>query len=111
MELKQKVHNVEKNVQDQFDTCNLTENAELDNGTINDEINYKKIKSKKHSNPFVKFIRDYQISYQKGIDMYGIWWKIFQLSIWSIILTLLITAVIIFVVFLPKLDLINWILK
>ena len=63
------------------------------------------------SNRIVRFIRDYQISYQKGVEKFGIWWKVFQLSIWGIILIFIIIASIIFVVYLPKIDMINWILR
>ena len=59
------------------------------------------------SNFIVNLIRDYQNSYRKGVESYGVWWKVFQLSIWSIILTFLLTASIIFIVFLPKIDFIN----
>ena len=75
---------------------------ELDEGTRTDV---------ESSNPVVRFIEEYQKSYQKGIEMYGVWWKIFHLSIWSIILVFILTASIVFIIFLPKIDFINWILR
>ena len=63
------------------------------------------------TNRILRFIRDYQRSYQKGIEKFGIWWKIFQLSIWGIILIFIIIAGIIFILYLPKIDMINWIIR
>lgn len=57
------------------------------------------------------FIHSYLMSYRKGVERFGIWWKIFQLSIWGFVLIFVLTAIIIFVVFLPKIDTINWILR
>ena len=62
------------------------------------------------SNRLGRFIYDYRRSYRKGTEKFGVWWKVFQLSIWSIILIFLITAGIILVVYLPQIDMINWIL-
>ena len=69
--------------------------------------NIVKDENELRSNPVATFVRGYQKSYRKGYDKYGVWWKIFQLSIWNIVLTLLLTASIIFIVFLPKIDFIN----
>ena len=62
-------------------------------------------------NRFSKFIKDYIKSYKIGVERFGVWWKVFQLSIWSIILIFIVLASIIFIVFLPKIDMINWILR
>ena len=86
-----------------------TENIDSD---ISTEIKIDEdIVEKSSSNRIVRFIRDYQRSYQRGIEKFGIWWKVFQLSIWGIILIFLIMAGIIFVVYLPKIDMINWIIR
>ncbi|MBD3172529.1 hypothetical protein GF326_08660 [Candidatus Bathyarchaeota archaeon] len=47
-------------------------------------------------------------SYKKGTEKFGIWWKIFHLSIWGFVLIFIVTAVIIFVVYLPKIEMIYW---
>ncbi len=53
----------------------------------------------------------YRESYKKGVEKYGKWWTIFQLSIWGFILIFIVTAVLIFVVYLPKIEMINWELR
>lgn len=105
------VQNNGKDDQKQENTIKFLNEVEFDNNTIYNESTDKNIKSEEPSNRVAKFIRDYQKSYKKGIELYGIWWKIFQLSIWSIILVFLLTAIIIFIVFLPKIDFINWMLR
>ena len=94
-------------VQNQASVGNILKNEELDKSNIN----YKDKRDKRSSNRVIRFISDYQRSYRKGIEMYGVWWKVFQLSIWSIICIFLLTASIIFIVFLPKIDFINWIIR
>ena len=83
---------------------------EINDSIIKDEVIVDNF-SKESSNRIVRFIEDYKKSYQKGIEMYGVWWKIFQLSIWSIIMIFILSASIIFIIFLPKIDFINWILR
>lgn len=107
--IKQETRPIQKSeddIQEQVSASILVK-EELDISVINDED----IQDKRSSNRVIKFIRDYQRSYKTGIEMYGVWWKIFQLSIWSIISIFLVTASIIFIVFLPKIDVINWILR
>ena len=53
-------------------------------------------------------VKGYRESYRKGVEKFGVWWTIFQLSIWGFILILVIAAVIIFVVYLPKIDMLHW---
>lgn len=43
----------------------------------------------------------YQRTYRNGVEKYGLWWKIFNWSMWGFILVFLFTAVIIFVYYLP----------
>jgi hypothetical protein len=62
----------------------------------------------KSGNRFSRFIQGYFKSYRVGVEKFGVWWKIFQLSIWSIVLILIFTALIIFVVFFPRIEMINW---
>jgi hypothetical protein len=52
-------------------------------------------------------IKEYQESYRIGVEKFGVWWKIFQLSIWGFVLIFLLTAVIILVVYLPKIEMIH----
>ena len=99
------IQNNEKDAQNHVNVRELISEAELENSINNNE------KMKGSDNRILCFIRDYQKSYRKGTEMYGIWWKVFQLSIWSIIMIFLLTASMIFIVFLPKIDLINWILR
>lgn len=47
-------------------------------------------------------IQVYRESYRIGVEKYGVWWKISQLSLWSFALIFLLTAGIILVVYLPK---------
>jgi hypothetical protein len=56
-------------------------------------------------------IRGYIESYRKGVEKFGIWWTIFQLSIWGFVLIFILTAVIIVVVYLPKIEMIYWDLR
>jgi hypothetical protein len=53
----------------------------------------------------------YRDSYRKGVEKFGIWWTVFQVSIWGFILIFILTAVIIFVFYLPKIEMINWKLR
>ncbi len=73
----------------------------------------KKIPNKIRHLP--KSIRDaiigYRESYRKGVEKFGIWWTVFQISIWGFVLIFLLTAIIIFVIYLPKIEMINWKLR
>lgn len=51
----------------------------------------------------------YERSYSKGVERFGVWWKVFQWSMWLFILVFLGTAVIAFVYFLPKMEIIRYI--
>ena len=48
-------------------------------------------------------IQGYRQSYRNGVEKYGKWWTIFNLSMWSLVLIFLLTAGIIFMVYLPML--------
>ena len=54
-------------------------------------------------------ILEYERSYKEGVEKYGVWWKVFQWSMWLFILVFLGTAVVAFVFFLPKLEMIRYI--
>ena len=64
---------------------------------------------------FPKAIREaingYRKSYKVGVEKFGIWWKVFQISIWAFVLIFIITAVIIFVVYVHKIEMIYWELR
>ena len=60
--------------------------------------------TKPSSNRLTNFIQGYSKSYKAGVEKFGVWWKIFQLSVWVIILTLLSVAAIIFIFYLPQLE-------
>ena len=50
----------------------------------------------------------YRETYWNGVEKSGIWWKIFHLSMWSFVLIFLLTAGILFVVYLPMIGMIYW---
>jgi len=56
-------------------------------------------------------IKGYKESYRKGVEKFGVWWTVFQISIWGFVLIFIITALIIFVVYLPKIEMIHWELR
>ena len=70
-----------------------------------------KIPGKTKRIPVRDFIKGYRESYKHGVEKFGIWWTIFQLSIWSFVLIFLVTAMIIVVVYLPKIEMIHWELR
>ncbi len=55
-----------------------------------------------------RFIHGYRESYMNGVEKFGVWWTVFQLSLWSFALIFLLTAVLVFVVYLPKVEILNW---
>ena len=74
------------------------------------EISKKAVPRRKR-NRVSEFIHGYRRSYKVGVEKFGIWWKIFQLSIWSLALIFLITAALIFIIYLPKIEMIYWELR
>ena len=55
-----------------------------------------------------RFIYGYRESYMNGVEKFGVWWTVFQLSLWSLALIFLLTAVLVFVVYLPKAEMLYW---
>ena len=49
-------------------------------------------------------ILDYQESYHKGVEKFGIWWTVFHLSMWGFVAIFLMTAILVLVVYLPKVE-------
>ena len=49
----------------------------------------------------------YESSYREGVEKFGIWWKVFQWSMWLFILIFIGTAVVAFVFFLPKIEMVS----
>ena len=49
----------------------------------------------------------YERSYREGVEKFGIWWKVFQWSMWLFILIFIGTAVVAFVFFLPKIEMVR----
>ncbi len=49
-------------------------------------------------------ILNYRESYRNGVAKFGVWWKIFQLSMWSLVLIFFITAALILIFYIPKLE-------
>ena len=56
-------------------------------------------------------IDGYRKSYRNGVEKFGVWWTVFQLSIWGFIMIFIVTAIVIFVVYLPKIEMIYWELR
>jgi hypothetical protein len=81
-----------------------TSNSQLKAQPIKKDTIRNKKKAPIKSNVF----SDYQTSYSKGVQKFGIWWTIFQLSVWSLAAIFLIMAAIIFVIYLPKIEMIHW---
>jgi hypothetical protein len=52
------------------------------------------------------FIQRYHQSYGKGVEKFGIWWKIFNWSMWIFILVFFFTASILLVFYLPRMQMI-----
>ena len=55
-----------------------------------------------------RFIHGYRKSYTNGVEKFGVWWTVFQLSLWSFAFIFLFTAVLVFVVYLPKAEMLGW---
>ena len=55
-----------------------------------------------------RFIHGYRESYTNGVEKFGVWWTVFQLSLWSFAVIFLLTAVLVFVVYLPKAEILGW---
>jgi ABC-type multidrug transport system permease subunit len=55
-----------------------------------------------------RLIHGYRESYSNGVEKFGVWWTVFQLSLWSFALIFLFTAVLVFVVYLPKAEMLDW---
>jgi len=56
-------------------------------------------------------VSDYQESYRRGVERFGVWWTVFQLSIWCMVLIFVFLAVTLVVFFLPRLEAIYWELR
>ena len=63
---------------------------------------------KEKNSRFYEFIQDYRQSYRNGVEKFGVWWTVFQLSLWSLTMVFMLTAMIIFVFYLPKVETLNW---
>ena len=61
-------------------------------------------KARKLPGSIKQAILDYEASYHRGVEKYGVWWKIFNYSMWAFILIFAGTAAIFFVFYLPKLQ-------
>jgi len=73
-----------------------------------DEPEHTSLIIKEKRSRFSEFIQDYRQSYRNGVEKFGFWWTVFQLSLWSLVLIFILTAVIIFVFYLPKVEMLQW---
>ena len=46
----------------------------------------------------------YQESYRKGVEKFGVWWKVFHFSMWGFVLIFFITAALILIFYVPKME-------
>lgn len=46
----------------------------------------------------------YQDSYKKGVEKFGVWWKVFHYSMWGFVLIFFITAALILIFYVPKME-------
>jgi hypothetical protein len=51
-------------------------------------------------------IKDYRKNYRNGVKKFGIWWTVFTISMWSIILIFIGTAILVVLFFLPRTNLV-----
>ncbi len=49
-------------------------------------------------------IIDYRESYHKGVEKFGVWWTVFHLSMWSFVAIFIMAAILILVVYMPKIE-------
>ena len=61
-------------------------------------------KIRNFSSSIKQAIVDYQESYHKGLEKFGIWWTVFHLSMWAFIAIFFVTSIMILVVYLPKVE-------
>lgn len=50
----------------------------------------------------------YERSYEAGVEKFGVWWKVFQWSMWLFVLIFIGTAVVAFVYYLPKIQMVKY---
>ncbi len=50
------------------------------------------------------FILDYQVSYRNGVEKFGVWWKVFHLSMWGFVLVFFVTAAMILIFYVPRME-------
>jgi hypothetical protein len=89
----------------------ITEPVVTDSTQIEKETEQVSDKPERVSAKKTGFITGYLESYRNGVKKFGVWWKLFQISIWGVVLILLMTAAIIAVVYLPKIEMIHWLLR
>jgi hypothetical protein len=59
-------------------------------------------------NKLRNYIRSYHRNYRNGVDKFGVWWKVFQFSLWSLSFIFLMVAIIVIIVYLPKVELLHF---
>ncbi len=55
-----------------------------------------------------ELFQSYRESYRNGVERFGVWWTVFQVSLWSLALIFLFTAAVVCVVYLPKAEMLHW---
>lgn len=55
-----------------------------------------------------KAVLDYEASYKRGVEKFGVWWKVFNWSIWAFIVIFLVTAASILIFVLPQLEVVKY---
>ncbi len=51
-----------------------------------------------------KAILSYQKSYRVGVEKFGVWWKVFHISMWAFVLVFFATAAFILIFYVPRLE-------
>ncbi len=46
----------------------------------------------------------YQDSYHKGVEKFGVWWKIFHYSMWGFVVIFFVTAALILIFYVPRME-------
>lgn len=46
----------------------------------------------------------YQDSYHKGVEKFGVWWKVFHFSMWGFVLIFFVTAALVLIFYVPRME-------
>ncbi len=52
-------------------------------------------------------ILNYQEGYRKGVEKFGVWWKVFHWSMWGFVLVFFVTAALVLIFYVPRLQMLR----